>query len=101
MRCWLASGLVALLCVACDLPRNGAGDPPPEPSVTADASEPDVYVPVKNVDAGGTAPHDASAPFPKEGGALDAAPSTDSPDDARGDDGGDEGHGGDRPIEPH
>ena len=113
MRCWLASGLVALLCVACDLPRDGAGDPPPAASVAADASEPDAYVPVKHVDEGGTAPHDASTPFPKEGGgsgpdahvqdagALDAASSTDSPDDAGGGDGGDEEHGGERPVEPH
>lgn len=115
VRSWLASGLVALLCVACDLPIDGQGDPPPEAGAALDASDLDTYVPVTHFDAGAGPPDDSGRPFPKpkeagawapDAGALDAPSSSDSPGeegDAAGADGGDEsgGQGGDRPVEGH
>jgi hypothetical protein len=102
VRCWLTSGLVALLCVACDAPLHGEGDPPPEASVGEDADVPDAYEPVTHDEAGAGTRPEAGLPVVKEAGATDAhavdagasdsGTQTDAADEP-GDDGGDEGQG--------
>ena len=110
VRTWLASGLVALLCVACDVPLYGLGDPPPEASVDQDADAADASVPVMHVDASIDGAPDAREPIRAEAGAVDAhgmeagAPDSAMQQDAGDepqDDGGDPKRGGELRFDAH